>query len=173
MTVVRPLQRPLHREAGGASVSGNVEAWHNRGGFGVRRLLRPSDVGTGWCSPPDNVRQGNGGAARVDAAAWAGCGAFGSEGPFFEVPAWRRQAMRKERGWFPIRVVLSWLINECTRVMPHKPCPHTFIGQATSSTNISHVYSSVTSHNGRVCVAAPRRHEPTIHSSVTWPHRWK
>jgi hypothetical protein len=32
MTVVRPLQRPLHREAGGASVSGNVEAWHNRGG---------------------------------------------------------------------------------------------------------------------------------------------
>jgi hypothetical protein len=35
------------------------------------------------------------------------------------------------------------LTGQHTWVVPHKPYPLIFIGQATSPTNISHVYSSV------------------------------
>jgi hypothetical protein len=99
MTVVRPRRCPLGGEAGGASASGDVEAWHDQGASGSGGFYGQVMSGPGGVVD-QTALPGNGGVARVDAAAWAGGDAFGSERPFFEVPAWRRQVMRKERGDF-------------------------------------------------------------------------
>jgi hypothetical protein len=47
------------------------------------------------------------------------------------------------------------LPNERMRVMPHQPCPCTFVGQAMSLMNISNVYSSVTWPDRQMYVAVP------------------
>jgi hypothetical protein len=63
------------------------------------------------------------------------------------------------------------LTGQHTWVVPHKPCPLIFIGQATSPMNISHVYPSVMWPHQWTYEAVPRQPGRPIHSLVTWTNQ--